>query len=315
MMKTRVICIGEVVSDLTDTGEFLKLAVGGAPLNVAVGLKRMGLEPYLITAVGDDWFGKRIISFVKRQGISHRIKVIKSIPTRISIVSKDVKGERSFSFIPGTSADEFIPTLNLDTTWLTGATAVYYGTLPFCNGEIPDVFVNFLAKAKDRGVLLFFDPNFRLDLFKTVARARKVAVDLLRYADVLKLNFQELKILSGKKSLTPLMLDKIAEEYLSSGLYALIVTQGSHGSSVWSHSGMAYVPAINVNSVDTTGCGDAFMAAIIAGFLEKSTRKKSWKRILEFANAAGALCSMRPGSADSIPTYTETLSFLNNSRK
>ncbi|MGC8654643.1 MAG: carbohydrate kinase family protein [Candidatus Kryptoniota bacterium] len=314
-MKTRVICIGEVVSDLTYTGKYLRLSIGGAPLNVAVGLKRMGLKPQLITTIGDDWFGRQAISFIRREGVSSQIEAIKAVPTRISIVSNDIRGERSFSFIPGTGADEFISRLNFNTTWLDDVDAIYYGTLPFCNGQIPEAFVKFLEEAKKRGIVRFFDPNLRLGLFKSAVHARKITRDLLQYADILKLNILELSFLTSKKLLNTRILDGIAEKYLQSGLYALIVTKGKSGSSVWSESGMAYVPSISVKSVDTTACGDAFMAALIAGFLDKSNMNKSWVKILNFANAAGALCSMRYGSADSVPTYAETLKFLNKSRK
>ncbi len=86
-----------------------KCRVGGAPLNVAVGLSRLGEDAVFMGSVGDDWLGKNTLAYLQQKKINHRVSLSPDFPTRISVVFHDANRQRAFSFRSGAAAENSIP--------------------------------------------------------------------------------------------------------------------------------------------------------------------------------------------------------------
>lgn len=309
----KVICYGEVVIDLiAENRSTILPKVGGAPLNVAVGLRRLGARSLFVSSIGADWFGKLAIEYLDSNGVDHSLALRKSLATRLALIFHDKNNERSFEFSQGLAAENVLPEKELRSACSPGPGVFYYGSFPFAKGNSLNAFEKHVRRMRDAGTVTLFDPNLRLEIFTSPSDAIKKCRRLAAFADVVRLNVEELLHLMrltndyrNKKSL----IRKAAAALAKNGPRAIFITDGSQGSYFFSAGEIEYCPAFAVDAVDTTGCGDAFTAAVIA---EHLCTKKSVPvpDVLLFANAAGALAATKMGGGDSMPTRQSVEEFV-----
>ena len=101
----------------------------------------------------------------------------------------------------------------------------------------------------------------------------------------------------------------------SQGVKLCLVTLGSKGAYFNNGQAEGYVPGFIVKTVDTTGCGDAFLSGLIAGLLETSQSieildESTLQQLVQFANATGALTATEKGAISALPTRTAVDAFL-----
>jgi sugar/nucleoside kinase (ribokinase family) len=135
---------------------------------------------------------------------------------------------------------------------------------------------------------------------------------------VLKVNEIELALLGGLEEVSSAKLDELGQaacSVLEYGPKLVVVTLGKEGSYFQAEEACGYVPAFKVDSIDAVGCGDAFTA----GLLSKLTSMQDWQNqltesvlrdILAFANAVGALTSLKRGVIPALPYIGEVEEFL-----
>jgi fructokinase len=165
------------------------------------------------------------------------------------------------------------------------------------------------AFARENGALVSFDINYRPSLWDSEAHARAEIVDALPRADIVKVNEAELRLLSGTDE-APAGCGKILEW----GPVLCVATLGPHGSAWASARNAGRVPGFTVNVVDATGCGDAFMAALLVRLLSslegssgsrrsrlEALGKDTLAEALRWANAAGAFTAQRKGVMTALP--------------
>ncbi len=304
-MNQRILCFGEIVADLIEGKDgVLMCKVGGAPLNVAVGLGRLGERSTLFSAVGGDWFGEKGLSYLKSKRIRSIVSTLPDLPTRMTVISHDRNRERSFKFSPGVAAENAV--MPDERTLAGGYEILYFGSFPFSRGSgLPD-FKNFVRSAREAGIATVFDPNIRLGIFANQDEARKICLELLSLSDVVRLNVDELKFIYGKnsKGRKQAFVRKATAWLLAEGPHTVFVTDGPVGSYACRDGEFEFMRSFKVKAVDSTGCGDAFTAAIISKLCdEKDTgAHSSLTQLLRWANAAGAAAATKLGGADSMPT-------------
>ena len=307
-MSQRILCFGEIVADLIEGKDgVLVCKVGGAPLNVAVGLGRLGERSTLFSAVGGDWFGEKALSYLKSKRICSIVRTLPDLPTRMTVISHDRNRERSFQFSPGVAAENaMIPGERI---LADGYKVLYFGSFPFGRGSGLSDFMNFVGSAREAGIATIFDPNIRLPIFASQAEARKICIELLSLSDVVRLNVDELEFIYGKNSegSKQAFVRKATAWLLAEGPHTVFVTDGPVGSYACRDGECEFMRSFKVKAVDSTGCGDAFTAAIISKlFDEKETSAhSSITQLLRWANAAGAIAATKLGGADSMPTKIE----------
>jgi fructokinase len=251
---------GECVVDLVaDGGAYVPLP-GGSPANVAVGLARLGVPTRMIARVGADPFGRTLRDHLVRNGVGTETVVAAPEPSSVAFVHHDADGVPMFDLrIEGTA--DWLWT-EAETARLDGEelAALHVGSLALVMPPGANVLAALARRLRDTATISY-DPNCRPAVMDGVRDARARIAGLLRVADVVKISDADLAWLRPGGDH-----EHFAEELLAAGVAVVAVTHGAAGSVV---TGPAVpplrIPAHPVDIVDTTGAGDSYMSAVLAG--------------------------------------------------
>ena len=286
----RGLVIGESLIDIVESDEH----VGGSPLNVAVGLGRLGREVDFLTYIADDAYGRRITEYLNAAGVQ--------------LVSESRTAERTAT-ARSTIAEDGSADYVFDLDWQLS------GTPPVA----PPLFVHTgsIAAVQDPGCLavaalidtyrvsatVTFDPNVRPSLIADRDLARERIEHLVERSDIVKVSEEDLRWIDPDRP--P---ERIAQTWLALGPAIVAVTMADRGAAAVCAAGVALVPARPVQVVDTVGAGDAFMVGLIdalwgRGLLGAQRRAElagldldALTAALEAASAAAALTVGRAGA-------------------
>jgi fructokinase len=165
--------------------------------------------------------------------------------------------------------------------------------------------------ARERGRLVSFDPNVRLELWNDSVSAREWVVKSLALVDLVKVSAGELELLTD--SFDPVQGCQRLREH---GPSVVVVTLGPRGCYFESARGAGYVEAPCVETVDTLGAGDAFVAGLLSQLCSATSPRARLQdprmliAALAFANAVGAITTTRAGAIPALPTRAEVDAFL-----
>ena len=241
----RGLVIGESLIDIVESDEH----VGGSPLNVAVGLGRLGREVDFLTYIADDAYGRRITEYLNAAGVQ--------------LVSESQTAERTAT-ARSTIAEDGSADYVFDLDWQLS------GTPPVA----PPLFVHTgsIAAVQDPGCLavaalidtyrvsatVTFDPNVRPSLIADRDLARERIEHLVERSDIVKVSEEDLRWIDPDRP--P---ERIAQTWLALGPAIVAVTMADRGAAAVCAAGVARVPARPVQVVDTVGAGDAFTVGLI----------------------------------------------------
>lgn len=281
----KIIGIGEILWDLIAGGEHL----GGAPFNFAVNAARLGHDVAFVSAVGADARGRRALEQAARHGLSTAlIARAPGYETGVVDVAVGCAGEPGYS-IRRPAAYDFPRLSDEQITALAAARPdwLYFGTLQQ-TAEAARRLTRRLIDANPAAGR-FYDVNLRRGCWRP-----DLVEELLRLADVVKLNDEEAAELSGLLGFA----DGSPERFCRAGTErfgwrGVCVTRGERGCALLLDGRCASRPGRRVRMVDTVGAGDAFAAAFLHGL----SQGWSVERIGDFANRAGALAVGRAGAA------------------
>ncbi|MGV0716064.1 carbohydrate kinase [Mycolicibacterium sp. XJ662] len=246
----RALVIGEALIDIVErdgriTGEY----VGGSPLNVAVGLARLGRGVDFLTHIGDDERGHRITDHVKHSGVQLVSGSTTAARTPTARASIDADGAAQYVF---------------DIEWQLSGTPEVAPPLVAHTGSIAAVLepgcraTAALLDTYHPAATVTFDPNVRAVLIDDDDAARGRIDRLVERADVVKASDEDMRWIDPSR--TP---EQIAQTWLGLGPSIVAVTMGERGAFALCAAGAVQVPAIQVEVVDTVGAGDAFMSGLI----------------------------------------------------
>lgn len=313
-----IVCFGELLIDFValesgvSVGEasgFVK-APGGAPANVAVALARLGVESAFLGMVGDDPFGHMLADVLRADGVDVRgLRYHPTARTALAFVSLDKTGDRSFMFYRNPSADMLMTPEDVALDVIDGQRAIHYGSITLIDSPSREATLAAVEYARQRGLLISYDPNLRLALWASADSARDGMWLGMRYAHVLKISEEELEFLTGGHDLAPLW-ESVPD------LRLIAVTRGAGGAALHSRTGSADLPGFAVEVVDTTGAGDGFVAGMLTQLLAIADADPDadytphLPQIVRFANAVGALATTKKGGIPGLPTRAAVESFL-----
>lgn len=312
MQKTKVSCIGELLIDmfctdvntlLKDGANFKKMA-GGAPANVAATVARLGGEASFVGKVGRDAFGDFLKETLEDYGVnSSMISRDEVLPTTMAFVSLQEDGERDFQFNRG--ADQSLTIKDIPEKQILDSKVIHFGSATaLLEGELQKTYLDWMEKAIKAGIFVSFDPNYRHDLWKgnedEFVRLSKLAISR---ADFVKTSREELEIITNKQDVSEGI---EVLHHLGAGI--VTVTMGKDGSFVSNGNEKALVSSIQVEAVDATGAGDAFVGAVLYKVVNSDIDLKNFmelKEVIRFANKIGAVVCTKVGSLTALPTMKE----------
>ena len=281
---------------------------GGAPGNAAVGLAKLGRSVAMLSKVGDDAFGRLLTDTIAKAGASvEAIVVSPTNLTGVAVVTLDAEGDRDFLFYRQDCADVNYAPADVRADLIREARILHVNSLVLASPVSASAQRHAMALAQAAGVLISVDPNLRPLLWKSREAMIAAAREVVAVANILKIGEDELQIITGiadtEAALATLWHD---------GLRVAAITRGASGATILTGTARASVRGIAVKVVDTTGCGDSFMAAFLTGLLdsEMDLSAESLAAIGRFACSAGAITATAAGGMDAMPTRGELAAFM-----
>ena len=305
-----VLCLGEALIDMvpTHTGvglveaETFVKAAGGAPANVAVGLARLGVSSGFIGTVGDDAFGRFLAATLAREGVATGgLRITKEAPTALAVVSLGADGERDFLFYGHPAAHALLAPGDIDEATVREARMLHFGSISLIAEPVRAATLHAVDLAHRHGVRVSFDPNLRLSLWPSAEAAREGIALGLSKANIVKLAEDEVRFLKGDSC----DLIEAARALWHPALELMAVTRGRRGCLWLDAAEEGEEPGFAVESVDTTGAGDAFTAGLLAGIVARreldALGRAALASLVRFASAAGALATTKRGAIPALP--------------
>lgn len=315
----KVISIGEALIDfipnekgvaLKDVSNFLRVA-GGAPLNVAAAVSKLGGKSQMITKLGIDGFGDHILEEVKPLGVDiSKVLRTKEANTALAFVSLREDGERDFSFYRNPSADMLLNASEIEEEVFTEGGILHFCSVSLIDAPIKDAHRKAIEFAKKHNCLISFDPNVRLPLWETPESCREAILEFLPFANIVKISDEELEFITGITDETE------ALNFLLQGdVEVIIYTKGTNGAEFITKERKIFSPSFKVQAQDTTGAGDSFIGSFLYQVAEGDNTLESLvnlsedkvKEILTFSNATAALTVCKRGAIGALPTKDEVL--------
>ncbi|MET8255497.1 carbohydrate kinase [Micromonospora sp. NPDC005197] len=300
------VVFGEALVDLLDTerdGERVyRQAIGGGPLNVAVGVTRLGGAAQFVGSLGDDVLGGRIRGFLTDVGVGLAGAVTVPASTALAVVTYDGP-EPDFRFYGEPPSYSLLGADELDLALLEGADVLYCGSVVLVQPRT-------LAAARRAWSLAaglrVFDPNVRphlLDGPAALEGLREVVAEFAAGAHLVKLSTADAALLYPREPV-----EGVAAYLRELGAATVVVTLGAAGA-VLAAAGAdpVRVRAPKVNAIDATGAGDSVMAALIADLLldGEPDDPAGWVERMAFALRVAGLVCESPGGATAMPTRTD----------
>lgn len=243
--------IGEALVDIvTGPGGTTVDRPGGACLNVAVGLGRLGNQTTFFTSIGSDPRGEVIRDWVSTSGVRLVVPAA-AAATSTSAASVDADGRASYQFDLRWDVD-------FGSRDWAELEAVHYGSIAAVLAPGARTVTEIVDRYVGRS-FVSYDPNCRPSLMPGADHTRHLVEANIVRSDLVKCSDEDASWLYPGESL-----DGIARRWLGLGPALVIVTQGAKGSSAWTWRERASVPATDVREVvDTVGAGDAYTAALL----------------------------------------------------
>lgn len=252
--------IGESLIDVVHDGTAEPTQLpGGSPLNVAVGLARLGRNTTLLTRIGEDELGDIIFEHLADAGVRLAPKSIDDHPTSTADAVIDESRSATYTFelhsdYPEPPVGDELAALLADPPNL-----VHIGSIGAHLEPGASRIKQWLKLLHDHATVTY-DPNVRLGV---VGPREKLLADidsLMPFIDVVKASEDDLEELFGKVDL-----HAAAQYFLDAGASLVVVSQGSAGLALYTPEHTVVVPAADVKVVDTVGAGDSLMSALIDG--------------------------------------------------
>ena len=306
-MTARVVTVGETMALLRtrDIGSLrhvseMVLGIGGAESNVAIGLRRLGVDVGWLGRVGDDALGERVTREIRAEGVDVVGIVDAAAPTGLMLKERPSPSSTAVFYYRAGSAGSRLRPEDVPAGWIESAELLHVsGITALLSESARECLLASVSRARTAGVRVSFDVNYRSTLAPP-----DVAGPLLRMiaesADLVFGGADELRLLFPEGDAT-----EAADRLVRGGCREVVVKHGADGAAVHSAGAVVEGPGFSVDVVDTVGAGDAFVAGYLSALLEKLDVRER----LDRANACGAMLCMTPGDWESTPTLSDVERF------
>lgn len=295
-----ILCSGENLIDFVPVSkntEIFKACVGGSPLNTAIGLGAMNAPVYFFSRISNDFFGRKIISFLKKNNVKTNLIQKTSDKTTLGFVSNRNKPE--FSFYANQTADRNLSQYDFKKNVLKKIILAHFSSISLVLKPGSETYFKIIKNLKKTS-LISIDPNIRSSLIENKNNYLTRFKQFLKLADIIKLSDEDFNYLSNNNN--P---DKVIPNWIQkNNISFVILTLGEKGSILYTKKLRIFIKSYKVKVADTVGAGDIFQAAVI-NYLYKSKnlsndkllnlKKSDWEKCLKFASKAAAINCTKEG--------------------
>lgn len=274
---------------------------GGAPMNVAIGLSRLGQKVSFFSKVSRDIFGERIMAHLANEGVETRLIIRTDQLSTLAIVSLDAAGAARYSFYIENTADRSISEIELPAA-LPGEIKVIHIGGSYSTALEPSASSFAALVERERGRrLISYDPNIRDSVAPDLDLWRARVARLAGMAHLIKASEEDLaKLYPGRDA------ESVARDWMAGGASLVLITLGGEGALGFApDGGSARVPGVKVKVIDTVGAGDTFQAATLDWLARKerlspnalgSLTSQELAAMLTYAAKAAAITCSRRGA-------------------
>lgn len=296
---------GEALMDVFDagptaTGQQLDARIGGSPLNVAIGLARLGQPVGFFGAIGSGFLGERLLQALQQEGVDTTAVSRVAAPTTLGLVGLNAQGVADYAFYGEGAADRQLHPADL--VRVPAAAAYHFGSYAMVVEPVGGTLRALARQLRQQQpeALLSYDINVRLNVEPDLARWHAALAEMLPCTHILKLSDEDLHHLHPGADPAAL-----ASQWLAQGVALVVLTRGAAGATAYTAAGPVHVAPVATAVVDTVGAGDTFHAALLAALAERGAlaapavtalRPVDWQPLLQFAAQAAALTCSRRGA-------------------
>ncbi|WP_428864875.1 carbohydrate kinase family protein [Clostridium sediminicola] len=304
-----VVAIGELLIDFTPVkcnnvqNPMFEQNPGGAPANVLAMHSKLGGKTAFIGKVGHDKFGYFLKSVIEESNIDSKgLVMAKDVHTTLAFVHLSEQGERSFSFYRKPGADMMLTKEEINKDLIENCKVFHFGSVSLTDEPCKSATIDAVIYAKDNDRIISYDPNYRPALWKDSSVAKEEILKIMPLADIVKISEEEMEFLFDETDV-----EKCVKFIKNMGASLVLISMGDKGSYYSNEKGSGFIDAFKMNSIDTTGAGDAFLGAILYRLRCKTLKEiKTMKKdelddILLFANAAGGITTTKKGAIPAMP--------------
>jgi len=281
-----IVCFGETLWDIV----LQEKQPGGAPMNVAYHLNKLQKNPAIISRIGLDDLGKELIHVFESRGINTDYFQVDYERSTGKVFAEIKEFNEVHYDIVMPVAWDFIEWEDSFENLLSDATYFVFGSLITRSKQSK----NTLFKCLEASNIKVLDINMRPPFYH-----KKIVEDLLRKANILKLNLAELHLITGWFSNYNSDEDRIKLLKEKFKLHTIIVTKGGDGAILNEGDAFYHHAGYTVQVADTVGSGDAFLAGMLSSFIDNKTPEGA----LDFASRMGAFVASCKGGC---PDYSLT---------
>ena len=278
------------------TGTEFQQAPGGKGANQAVAAARLGARAALVACLGADERGDALVAALEAAGVfTGYLRRDGLLPTGVAVIMVAESGEKQIMSAPGANG----ALGQADVT--AAAAAIRRARVLLLAADVsPDALIEAAALARQAGARVVLDP----------ARPEALPAELLRQVDVIKPNASEAHALTGIRVVGRASARAAAQHLMERGVGAVAVQAGGEGNLLVWPGGEHWLPRIAVASVDATGAGDAFAAALAVSLAEG----QPWPAAGALASACAALATTSVGAQAGLPRRAQAEALLRQAR-
>lgn len=280
--------------------------VGGSPLNVALGLARMGNHSRFFTRVSTDMFGRRISDFMADNGIDASLYVPTKQNTTLAMIGLKADNSADYVFYTDGTADCSMIEDDLPAELDQAIRVVHFGSYSTAIEPTASTLAA-LAAREAESRFVSYDPNLRTMIEPDIDVWRGTVATMTKAAAFVKASDEDIEQLATSP-------EKFAGDAISSGADIVCVTLGNNGAFAFSGDGREIrLPGIAVDVADTVGAGDTFQAACLHWLGSQGLTQKGKARgadldaMTGFAIKAAAVTCTRRGA--DLPTLADIEAF------
>lgn len=266
-----ILCCGEALIDMLPRhlpdGESVFLPVaGGAMLNTAIGLGRLGEGVSFFSALSKDMFGDQLIETLHASKVQTNLCPRSDKASTLAFV-KLTNGQAQYSFFDENSA---MRGLDVDDLPKLPAEikALHFGAISLIPEPCGTAFETLLNQNTDRVISL--DPNIRPGFITDEAAHRARIKRMIEQSDIVKVSDEDLDWIEPSSSPQNTM-----QSWIKSGVSIVLYTQGAEGVTAYTKDGSAHQAVEPVEVVDTIGAGDTFNSGFLSGLIRSDLLTKS----------------------------------------